>query len=178
MSMKFGITTSRYKHNLVTWRSSVNKSTLKKWYLTISLVLSLYLVVVTILGFTPLKDEAFMKALNTISLYVLCYFVVELVVLFFMAESMKAYFKENWISIIAVLSSLSVTALIDGAIAVGSLTGLKVLKGIKGLKAIKSLKGLKLFKVTKGAKVAKTVKLAKKAKKAHYEAGSYESESK
>lgn len=148
----------------------MNKAVLKQWYLILSLVLSLYLVVVTILGFTPLKDEAFMKPLNTISLYVLGYFVVELIVLLVMADSMKTYLREQWISIIAVLSSLSVTALIDGAIAVGSLTGLKALKGLKGIKSLKSIKGLKLFKATKGAKVAKTVKLANKAKKAHYEA--------
>lgn len=146
---------------------------MKQWYLILSLVLSLYLVVVTILGFTPLKDEAFMKPLNTISLYVLGYFVVELIVLLVMADSMKTYLREQWISIIAVLSSLSVTALIDGAIAVGSLTGLKALKGLKGLKSLKSIKGFKLFKATKGAKVAKTVKLANKAKKAHYEADVY-----
>jgi hypothetical protein len=86
-------------------------------------------------------------------------------------------FKTQWISIVAVLSSLSVTALVDGVIAIGSLTGLNVLKGIKGVKAIKAIKGmkgLKLFKATKGAKVAKSVKLAKKAKKAHYEARAYE----
>jgi hypothetical protein len=151
----------------------VNKAVLKQWYLILSLVLSLYLVVVTILGFTPLKDEAFMKPLNTISLYVLGYFVVELIVLLVMADSMKTYLREQWISIIAVLSSLSVTALIDGAIAVGSLTGLKALKGLKGLKSLKSIKGFKLFKATKGAKVAKTVKLANKAKKTHYEADVY-----
>ena len=154
----------------------MNKAALKQWYLTLSLMLSLYLVVVTILGFTPLKHDAFMKPLNTVSVYVLYFFVIELVVLFFLADSFKTYLKEQWISIVAVLSSLSVTALVDGAIAVGSLTGLKALKGVKGLKAIKSLKGIKLFKATKGAKVAKTVKIAKKTKKARKEASRYKAE--
>ena len=155
----------------------MNKAVLKKWYLTLSLILSLYLVAVTILGLTPLKHEPFMKPLNTISIYVLCFFVAELVVLFFLADSFTSYLKEQWISIIAVLSSLSVTALINGAVAVGSMTGLKVLKGVKGIKMVKGLKGLKglkLFKVTKGAKVAKTVKIAKKTKKARREAGNPE----
>ena len=154
----------------------MNRAILKKWYLTLSLILSLYLVVVTILGFTPLKHEPFMKPLNGISIYVLIYFVVELAVLFFLADSFKTYLKEQWISIIAVLSSLSVTALIDGAIAIGSLTGLQAIRGVKGLHAIKGLKavkGLKLFKATKGAKVAKTVKIAKKAKKARKEADAH-----
>jgi len=159
----------------------VKKAVLKKWYLTLSLILSLYLLVVTILGFTPLKEEAFMKSLNSISIFVLCYFVVELIVLFFLADNYKTFFKEQWISIIAVLSSLSITVLVDGAIAIGSLTGLKAFKGIKGIKAIKGIKGIKgvkLFKVTKGAKVAKSVKLAKKTKKARYEADEYVQKSK
>ena len=150
--------------------SHVNKAVLKKWYLTLSLFLSLYLVVVTILGFTPLKHEPFMEPLNEVSHYVLGFFVVELIVLFFMADSAKTYFKEQWISIIAVLSSVSATAMINGAVAVGSLTGLKALKGVKWLKTLKSIKGLKLLKATKGAKVAKTVKIAKKARKARHEA--------
>lgn len=110
----------------------MNKAILKQWYLMVSLVLSLYLVVVTILGFTPLKHEAFMKPLNTVSIYVLCFFVVELVVLYIMADSFKTYWKEQWISIIAVLSSLSATALIDGAIAIGSLTGRRRSKASRG----------------------------------------------
>ena len=157
----------------------MNKAVLNKWYLIVSLVLSLYLVVVTVLGFTPLRDEAFMKPLNTISLYLLCYFIIELIVLFLMADNYKSYFKEQWISIIAVLSSISVSALVDGAIAIGSLTGLKALKGITGIKALKAMKGmkgLKLLKATKGAKVAKTVKIAKKAKKAYYEADEHTKE--
>ena len=150
----------------------MKKAVLKKWYLTLSLILSLYLLVVTILGFTTLKEEAFIKSLNSISIYVLCYFVVELIVLFFLADNYKTFFKEQWISIIAVLSSLSITVLVEGAIAIGSLTGLKALKGIKGIKAVK------LFKVTKGAKVAKSVKLAKKTKKARYAADEYALKSK
>jgi hypothetical protein len=163
------------------WVSLVNKAVLKKGYLIFSLVLSLYLLVVTILGFTPLRDEAFMKPLNTISVYVLCYFVLELIVLFFMADNLKTYLKEQWISIIAVLSSLSVTTLIDGVIAVGSLTGLKALKGVKGLKALKamkSMKGLKLLKATKNAKVAKTVKIAKKTRKVFEHPDEYASDMK
>lgn len=144
----------------------MNKSRLKQWYLTLSLMLSLYLVVVTILGFTPLKHEPFMEPLHTLSIYVLVFFVVELVVLYIMANDFKTYIKEQWISIMAVLSSLSVTALIDGAVAVGSLTGLKALKGVTGLKALKGVKGFKLFKAAKSAKVAKTVKIAKKARNA------------
>ena len=127
------------------------------------------LVVVTILGFT----QPYMETLHTISIYVLFFFVVELVVLFFLADSCKSYLKEQWISIVAVLSSLSVTTLVNGAVAIGSLTGFKALKGINGLKAIKalkSIKGFKLFKATKGAKIAKTVKIAKKTGKARKEA--------
>jgi len=148
----------------------VNKAVLKQWYLVLSLALSLYLVVVTILGFTPLKHEPFMGPLNTISIYVLCFFVAELLVLLFLADSFRTYLKENWISIIAVLSSVSATALVNGAVAVGSLTGLKALKGVKAVKAVKGVKGLKVFKATKSAKVAKTVKIAKKTKKARKEA--------
>ena len=162
------------KDHLTIWRTKVNKALWKKWYYTLSLILSLYLLAVTILGFTPLKHEAFMKPLNSISMYVLGFFVVELIVLLIMTNNIKTYWKEHWISIVAVLSSLSVTALIDGAIAIGSLTGLKALKGIKALKALKGIKGLKLFKAAKGAKVAKTVKLAKKTKKARYEASVYQ----
>ena len=148
----------------------MNKAVLKQGYFVLSLVLSLYLVAVTILGFTPLKHEPFMGPLNKISIYVLCFFVAELIVLLFLAKSFQSYLKENWISIVAVLSSISVTALMNGAVAVGSLTGLKALKGAKAVKAIKGVKGLKVFKVTKSAKVAKTVKIAKKTKKARKEA--------
>jgi hypothetical protein len=151
----------------------VNKAVLKQWYLMLSLVLSLFLVVVTILGFMPLGHAPYMETLHTISIYVLCFFVIELVVLFFLAGSFTSYLKEQWISIIAVLSSLSVAALADGMVAIGSLTGLKALKGVKGLKTLKtlkSIKGFKLVKATKGAKIAKTVKIAKKTKKARKEA--------
>lgn len=154
----------------------MNKTVLKTWYLTLSLLLSLFLLTVTILEFTPLKHEPFMKPLERFALFVLLFFVVELVVLFFMADNAKTYFKEQWISIVAVLSSLSITAMVDGAVAVGTLTGLKALKGIKGLKAVKSLKGLKLFKATKGAKAAKSAKLAKKVKKVRHEASMHERE--
>lgn len=156
----------------------MSRVVLKKWYLVLSLVLSLYLLLVTIIGFTPLKAEAFMKPLNRISFYALCYFVVELIILFFIADNKKSFFKEQWISIVAVLSSLSVTVLVDGAVAIGSLTGLKLLKGVKGIKAVKGIKGIKVFKVTKGAKVAKSVKLANKTKKARYEASDYKQKGK
>jgi glucan phosphoethanolaminetransferase (alkaline phosphatase superfamily) len=73
----------------------VNKTVLKTWYLTLSLLLSLYLLTVTILEFTLLKHEPFMKPLERLALYVLLFFVVELVVLFFMADNAKTYFKEQ-----------------------------------------------------------------------------------
>jgi len=147
---------------------SVNKLLLKKWYLIISFLLSIYLVIVTVLGFTSLSSTI-LNPLNKIAYYILWFFVAELIVLLFTAKSIKSYFKDQWISIIAVISSLSITLFVDAIVGIGSLTGLKALKGIKAAKAIKGLKaakGVKLFKVTKGAKVAKSVKLGKKAKKA------------
>lgn len=143
----------------------MNKLILKKWYLILSFLLSIYLLVVTILGFTSLSHHI-LDPLESIAHYILWMFVIELIILFIRANEYKTFFKEQWISVIAVLSSLSVTLLVDTVVGIGSLTGLKALKGIKGIKAIKSIKGVKLFKVTKSAKVAKSVKLGKKAKKA------------
>ena len=148
----------------------MNKLLLKKWYLILSFVLSIYLLIVTILGFTPVS-ETIMDPLNKVAMYILWLFVIELIVLFILAKDFKTFFKEQWISIIAVVSSLSVTMFINAAVGIGSLTGLKALKGIKAAKAIKSIKavkGVKLLKVTKGAKVAKSYKLGKKAKKARH----------
>ncbi|QJD82926.1 ion transporter [Cohnella herbarum] len=134
----------------------------KKWYLVSSLVLSIFLVIVTILSFTPVS-KAILKPLETVAYYVLWFFIVELIVLFFITKDARKFFREQWLSIIAVVSSISVTQLADALVGVGSLTGLNALKGLKSIKGIKSLK---LFKATKSAKVAKSFKIGKKASKA------------
>lgn len=134
----------------------------KKWYLISSFILSFYLVLVTIVGFTSVSKE--IKApLDTIAHYVLWFFIAELVVLFFITKDARTFFKEQWLSILAVGTSISVTQLMNGIAGIGSLTGLKAFKGIKSLKAFKSMK---LFKATKSVKVAKSYKIGKKASKA------------
>ena len=141
---------------------AVRQLVFKKWYLIFSLILSLYLVAVTIIGFTPISKE--IKApLDQIAYYILWFFVIELVVIFFQTKNVKTFFKQQWLSIIAVVSSISVTFLVDALVGIGSLTGLKALKSVKSVKALKSLK---LFKATKGAKLAKSYKIGKKASKA------------
>jgi len=134
----------------------------KKWYLVVSLILSLYLVAVTIIGFTSVP-ESILKPLDEVAYYVLWFFIAELVVLFFVAKDARRFFKEQWLSIVAVVSSISITQLADALVGIGTLTGLKALKGFKSVKGVKSLK---FFKAAKGAKVAKSVKIGKKASKA------------
>ncbi|BBI31230.1 ion transporter [Cohnella abietis] len=137
----------------------------KKWYLILSFILSLFLVFVTILGFTSVSKD--IKApLDTIAHYILWFYIVELIVLFFMTKNARTFFKEQWLSILAVGTSISVTQFIDAVVGVGSLTGLKAVKGLKSLKALKSLKSMKLFKATKSVKLAKSYKIGKKASKA------------
>lgn len=149
----------------------VERLYLKKWYLIFSFLLSLYLVVVTILGFTSISKEA-LKPLEQIAHYILWFFVIELVVIFIQTKNMRKFFKEQWLSIIAVVSSISVTYLINAVTGIGSLTGLKALKGVKSMKSIKAMKSIKLFKATKGTKLAKSYKIGKKASKAAKEAES------
>ncbi len=141
------------------------KAHFKKWYLIVSLILSLYLVGVTIVSFTTVSKD--IKApLETAARFILWFFIVELGVLFLVTKDVRRFFKEQWLSILAVVSSLSVTQFVDAVVGLGSLTGVSALKGLKGLKALKGLKGLKLFKAAKGAKVAKSYKIGKKASKA------------
>lgn len=138
---------------------------LKKWYLIVSFLLSLYLVFVTVIGFTPVSTEN-KKPLDTVAHYILWLFVAELVVLLITAKNVRTFFKEQWLSILAVGTSISVTQFVDAIVGIGSLTGLNALKGLKSLKALKSLKSMKLFKATKTVKVAKSYKIGKKASKA------------
>jgi hypothetical protein len=143
----------------------MSKAYFKKWYLIVSLILSLYLVGVTIVSFTSVSKE--IKApLETAAHYILWLFIVELGVLFLMTKDVRRFFKEQWLSILAVVSSISVTQFVDAVVGLGSLTGLSALKGLKGLRGLKALKSLKLFKATKGVKVAKSYKIGKKAYKA------------
>jgi len=134
----------------------------KKWYLVLSLILSLYLIVVTIIGFTSVSP-AIKAPLDKVAYYVLWFFVAELIVLFIVTRDARRFFKEQWLGIVAVLSSISVTTLAEALVGVGSLTGLNALKG---LKSIKGLKSLKWFKATKSVKFAKSYKIGKKASKA------------
>jgi len=134
----------------------------KKWYLIVSFILSLYLVAVTILGFTSISKDI-KGPLDQIAHYILWIFVIELVYLFFKTKNVSTFLKEQWLSLIAVISSISVTFFIDAVVGIGSLTGLKALKGVKSLKALKSMK---MFKATKSAKLAKSYKIGKKASKA------------
>ncbi|MFC4599929.1 ion transporter [Cohnella hongkongensis] len=140
----------------------MSKAYFKKWYLIVSLILSLYLVFVTVLSFTSVS-KAIRAPLETAAYCILWFFVIELGVLFFLTKDVRRFFKEQWLSILAVVSSISVTQFVDAVVGLGSLTGLSALKGLKGLKA---LKGLKLFKAAKGVKVAKSYKIGKKASKA------------
>jgi hypothetical protein len=135
---------------------------IKKWYLITSFILSIYVVVITVLGFTSIP-KSIMTPLNQIAYYILWIFIIELLVLFIKRNNMRTFFKEQWLSIIAVGSSVSVTAFLDAIVGLGSLTGLKALKGVKSLKALKSIKA---FKATKSVKVAKSYKIGKKASKA------------
>jgi hypothetical protein len=134
----------------------------KKWYLMLSFLLSLYLVAVTIIGFTTVSPDV-KEPLEKAAHVILWFFVAELVVLFVLTKDFRKFWKEQWISILAVGTSISVTQLLHSIAGIGSLTGLQALKG---LKSIKGIKGLKLFKATKGVKVAKSYKIGKKAKKA------------
>lgn len=131
----------------------------KKWYLIVSFFLSLYLVVVTILGFTPISKEI-LAPLDRIAYYILWFFIAELIVIFFITKNVRRFFKEQWLSILAVGTSISVTQFMEAVVGIGSLTGIKAFKGIKSFKAIKSIK---MFKATKGVKVAKSYKIGKKA---------------
>jgi len=143
----------------------MSKAYFKKWYLIVSLILSLYLVGVTIVSFTSVSKEIKVP-LETAAHYILWFFIVELAVLFWMTKDARRFFKEQWLSILAVVSSISVTQFVDAVVGLGSLTGLSALKGLKGLRGLKALKSLKLFKATKGVKVAKSYKIGKKASKA------------
>jgi len=140
----------------------MSKAYFKKWYLVVSLILSLFLVFVTVISFTSVSKDI-KTPLETIAHYILWFFIIELGVLLFVTKDVRRFFKEQWLSILAVVSSISVTQFVDAVVGLGSLTGLSALKGLKGLKA---LKGLKLFKATKGVKVAKSYKIGKKASKA------------
>lgn len=152
----------------------MKRAYLKKWYLILSFILSLYLVVVTILGFTSLSHEI-LAPLDTIAHYILWFFIAELVVLFFITKNAKTFFKAQWLSIVAVVTSISVTQLADAIVGIGSLTGLRMFKGVKSVKALKALKSMKWFKATKSVKVAKSYKIGKKASKAAKEVDKLES---
>jgi hypothetical protein len=135
---------------------------MKKWYLVTTFVLSIYVIVITILGFTSIS-KSIMAPLNQIAYYILWFFIIELIVLFIKTRNIRTFLKEQWLGIIAVGSSVSVTVFVDAIVGLGSLTGLKSLKGAKSLKALKSIKA---FKATKSVKVAKSYKIGKKASKA------------
>jgi hypothetical protein len=138
---------------------------MKKWYLILSFVLSVYLVVVTIVSLTAASKE-FKAPLETIAHYILWFFIVELVVLLIVTKDFRKFLREQWLSILAVGTSISVTTFMDAIVGIGSLTGIKAVKGLKSLTALKSLKSMKLFKATKGVKIAKSYKIGKKASKA------------
>ncbi|MBP1994141.1 ion transporter [Paenibacillus eucommiae] len=154
----------------------MERSYYKKWYLIVSFILSLYLVLVTILGFTSVSKE--IKApFEAVAHYILWFFIIELVVLFFAAKDIRTFFKEQWLSILAVGTSFSITQFMEAVVGIGSLTGVKALKGLKSLKTLKSLKSIKLFKATKSVKAAKSYKIGKKASKAVKEMEMLEKES-
>ncbi len=144
---------------------------IKKWYLIVSFLLSLYLVFVTIIGFTSVSKQI-KEPLDTVAHYILWLFVAELIVLLFAAKNVRTFFKEQWLSILAVGTSISVTQFVDAIVGIGSLTGFNAVKGLKSLKALKSLKSMKLFKATKSVKAAKSYKIGKKASKAAKQANS------
>ncbi|WP_239616379.1 ion transporter [Cohnella mopanensis] len=142
-----------------------NGKTIKKWYLIISFLLSLYLVVVTIVSLTAASPE--IKApLEAVAHYILWFFIAELAVLLIVTKDFRKFLKEQWLSILAVGTSISVTQFMDAIVGIGSLTGIKAVKGLKSLTALKSLKSMKLVKATKSVKLAKSYKIGKKASKA------------
>jgi len=143
----------------------MNKHRWKTAYLIFSFLLSVYLAVITVLGFTSLS-KVLLHPWERAGHYILWFFVGELAVMLLLSRDVKKFWKEQWISVVAVAVSLSVTQWLDVVAGIGSLTGLKALKGVKALKTLKSLKSAKVFKFAKGAKVAKSVKLGKKANKA------------
>ncbi|WP_042168625.1 hypothetical protein [Paenibacillus gorillae] len=131
----------------------------KKWYLIFSFILSIFIVFVTILSFTSVSKDV--KApLDAIAHYILWFYVIELAALFLLAKDARTFFKEQWLSLLAVGTSISATQLLEGVVGIGSLTGLKAFKGVK------SFKSFKLFKFTKGMKLVKSYKIGKKASKA------------
>ena len=153
-----------YSH-LAARRIDMNRYRWKSLYLIVSFVFSLFLVMVTVLGFTSVS-EAIKAPLDEIAHWILWFFVAELIVLLLTADSFRGFLKEQWLSILAVGTSISVTQFAEAIVGVGSLTGLKAFKGIKALKGLKSLKSMKLFKATKGVKAVKSYKIGKKTSKA------------
>jgi len=110
----------------------MSKAYFKKWYLVVSLILSLFLVFVTVISFTSVSKDI-KTPLETIAHYILWFFIIELGVLLFVTKDVRRFFKEQWLSILAVVSSISVTQFVDAVVGLGSLTGLSSLKGLKGL---------------------------------------------
>lgn len=61
---------------------------LKKWYLIVSFLLSLYLVFVTVVGFTS-ASKTIKEPLENVAHYVLWFFIAELIVLFCAARDIR-----------------------------------------------------------------------------------------
>ncbi|OEF97093.1 hypothetical protein [Desulfuribacillus alkaliarsenatis] len=95
--------------------------------------------------------------IHTLARWILYGFVLEYLVGLLLAANKVYYAKKEWISLVAILISVSLESL-AGFLGVVKLAKLaKLLKAMKGLKAYKSLKVVKFIK---------TIKLGKKTRKA------------
>lgn len=134
---------------------------LSKWkirYYLFSFILSLYLLFSITVNYIPFSDS--FKEINTkISIGILIFFIIELIVLFFMEKNKKAFMRENWITITAILVSLPFVFFLHTFAELGFIAAVNLMK------AIKVMKFIKIVKLVKGVKVLKSIKLGKKTVK-------------
>ena len=132
---------------------------LKAAYYSLLFIGSIILLLSTFYFILPLEPDT-IALIHGMAKWVLYGFILEFTIGILRATDKWSYVKKEWISLTAILVSISFESLS------GMLGVVKLAKLAKLVKAMKGIKAAKLFKVFKSVKIVKTVKLGKKTKKA------------
>jgi len=132
---------------------------LKATYYSLLFIGSIILLLSTFYFVLPFEPDT-IELIHKLAKWVLYGFILEFTIGIIRAKDKLGYVKQEWISLTAILVSISLESF------AGMLGVVKLAKLAKLVKAMKGIKAVKLFKAFKSVKVIKTVKLGKKTRKA------------
>lgn len=139
----------------------MSNSRFKFLYYLFSFLLSIYLVFAIIVEYTPLF-EGFKATNELVTKWILVFFVIDIIIQYFTHKNVKSFLKSEWISLSALVVSISVIQIFNFIAGSGFLVANKMYFFIKLAKKLKWVS-----KIGKSTKLLKSIKLGKKTVKTY-----------